>query len=160
MEIDKVKELVRLMVDNELSSISIRNGGEEITLRRPGKAEVGPAVVEHVVAAPILPVTGGGGVEPQPAAGVEAAAEADADADLIPIRSPMVGTYYSSANPDASSFVQVGDKIRADSVVCIIEAMKVFNEIRAEVVGVIERILVGNEEAIEYGQPLFLVRAN
>lgn len=159
MEIDKVKELVRLMVDNELSSISIRNGSEEITLRRPGKADpVATSMEQQVMAIPAQPVSV---QQTAPAAPVAtpAAVEEDSDVDLVPIRSPMVGTYYGSPNPDSPSFVKVGDKIRSDTVVCIIEAMKVFNEIRAEVTGVIERILVGNEEPIEYGQPLFLVRA-
>ncbi len=147
------------MVDNELSSISIRTENDEITLRRPGKHAVTAASVEQVLATPIAQQIPQAPVAPQPAAQPPAASEPEVDEGLVPIPSPMVGTFYHSPNPDSPAFVKVGDKIRNDSVVCIIEAMKVFNEIRAEVSGVIERILVGNEEPIEYGQPLFLVRA-
>ena len=70
----------------------------------------------------------------------------------------MVGTFYASPDPDSYSFVKVGSRVQSDTIVCIVEAMKVFNEIKAEASGVIDRILVKNEQAIEYGQPLFLVR--
>ena len=79
-------------------------------------------------------------------------------AGLVAIESPMVGTFYSAPNPDTPAFVSVGSAIGPDSVVCLIEAMKVFNEIKAEVNGTIERILVNNGDAVEFGQKLFLVR--
>jgi acetyl-CoA carboxylase biotin carboxyl carrier protein len=80
--------------------------------------------------------------------------------DLLEINSPMVGTFYSAPSPDTPPFVSVGTSIGPESVVCIVEAMKVFNEIKAEIAGTVEKILVKNEQAIEYGQTLFLVRPN
>ena len=82
------------------------------------------------------------------------------DASLHKITSPMVGTYYQSSSPDSPAYVQVGDKVNADAVVCIVEAMKLFNEIEAEVSGEIVEILVEDGQLVEYGQPLFLVKAN
>ena len=157
MDIDKVKELVQLMVDNDLSSLSLRNGSEEVTLRRPNANGAG-----HVVAAEV-PLQQPGASGPVEVASGNAATAPDngghpVEEDLQAIPSPMVGTIYAAANPEAPPFVQVGSKVMPETVVCIIEAMKVFNEIRAEVTGTIERILVSNQQAVEYGQVLFLVR--
>lgn len=157
MNIDKVKELVQLMVDNDLSSISLRNGGEEITLRRPtenGMARPAVDIPAHVLA--MHP----GAAFPKVAAdpsrnGDDPAARED---EMVKITSPMVGTFYAAPNPEASPFVEVGSKVTSKSVVCIIEAMKVFNEIPAETTGIVEKILVDNQQAVEYGQPLFLIR--
>jgi acetyl-CoA carboxylase biotin carboxyl carrier protein len=95
-----------------------------------------------------------------PAGGAAPAAPkaADSDAGLIAIESPMVGTFYSAANPDSPPFAAAGAKITPSTVVCLIEAMKVFNEIKAEKSGTIERVLVKNGDAVEFGQKLFLVR--
>ncbi len=95
----------------------------------------------------------GGAAEPA----APAAAPADT-AGLVAIESPMVGTFYSSPNPDSPPFISVGASISNESVVCLIEAMKVFNEIKAEVTGTIERVLVNSGDAVEFGQKLFLVR--
>lgn len=157
VDIETVKELVQLMVDNGLSSISLRNGGEEITLKRP--SENGTATVVSIppaaqaVAGPIVEAP----VPTSQADQGDTEAQSD-DETLVSIISPMVGTYYSAPNPDAPAFVQVGSKVSPDTVVCIIEAMKVFNEIRAEVSGTIERIVASNQQSIEYGQLLFIVR--
>jgi len=80
------------------------------------------------------------------------------DEGLVPIRSPMVGTFYAASDPESPPFVAIGSEVDVTTTVCVIEAMKVFNEIHAEVAGTIERILVNNEQAVEYGQPLMLVR--
>jgi acetyl-CoA carboxylase biotin carboxyl carrier protein len=87
-----------------------------------------------------------------------ASAPVDADAGLIAIESPMVGTFYTSPSPDSPPFIKPGAQVTADSVVCIIEAMKVFNEIKAETSGIVEKILVKTGEPVEFGQKLFLVR--
>jgi acetyl-CoA carboxylase biotin carboxyl carrier protein len=158
VDIDKVKELVQLMVDHDLLSISLRDGSEEITLNRPGnsgpiqEAPAPQAYAAQVAPAPVPVDTKG------PDANGDAAA--DADSGLIPVTSPMVGTFYSASTPDAPAFAQIGSVVSKDSVVCIIEAMKVFNEIRAEVSGTVEKVLASNEQAVEYGQPLFMVRPN
>ena len=96
---------------------------------------------------------------PQPPPGADSrAAAADDDPDYFIIKSPMVGTFYIRPNPDSKSFVQVGQEITADTTVCIIEAMKVFNEIPAEVAGKVVAILVENEEPVEFGKPLMKIR--
>ena len=156
VEIDKVKELVQLMIDNDLSCVSLRDGAEEITLNRRAK--------ENLVQQFGM---GGNGMDPTFASNPPAAAalaenstvdEPPPQEDLVPVNSPMVGTMYISPSPDAKAFVEIGSAVKANSVVCIIEAMKVFNEIHADVSGTIEKILVTNQQAVEYGQPLFMVR--
>jgi len=93
-----------------------------------------------------------------PAAPARAAAPAAEAASLPTIDSPMVGTFYVSSSPEADAYVKVGDHVTDESVVCVIEAMKVFNEIRSEMNGTIEKILVKNATAVEFGQPLFVIR--
>lgn len=157
MDIDKIKTLVELMVDNDLSRIEIQEGESHILLRR-GHAPVVSAMAAQAFTPP--PVAA---AQPAPAA-TAAAPVADTAAppaapasNEVLIRSPMVGTFYASSSPDAAAFVRVGDTIGPDSVVCLIEAMKVFNEIKAETSGRITRMLVQNAQAVEYDQPLFAV---
>ena len=147
-----LKELVRLMVDNDLSELDLRDANEKVTIRRgpQGVVQTYAPAVQQQVAAP-MPV----------AAGPAAAAPADAandDAGLVAIESPMVGTFYAAPNPDAGPFIKVGSSVTADGVVCMIEAMKVFNEIKSGKDGKVERILVKNGDAVEFGQKMFLVR--
>lgn len=155
MDTDKIRELVELMVDNDLSRIEIEEGESHILLKR------GPSVIHtQMSAAPMqaaaLPAAPLPAAAPaQPAAGAPAAAEVASNELLI--RSPMVGTFYSAADPDTPPFVSVGDTVNAESVVCLVEAMKVFNEIKAEVSGRITKVLVKNAEAVEFDQPLFAV---
>jgi len=149
LDVKKIKELVQLMVEHDLAEVSLRDGGQEISLRRTAAASAvfPPPVPGH---APLTP-----GVEQPPM--VEAPG-VPSDNGLVAIRSPMVGTFYSSQRPDAPPFVQLGSLVGPDTVVCIVEAMKVFNEIKADVAGTVERVLARNEDAVEYGQELFLVR--
>lgn len=148
-DVERVRELVELMIEHGLSELDLRQHGQTIKLRRGGtETVVAPTQAAPAVAAPAT--------SPAPAA---APAPAE-DADLIVIKSPMVGTFYSRPNPDSDSFVQVGQTISEDTTVCIIEAMKVFNEIAAEVSGTVEAVLVGNEEPVEFGKPLFKIRPN
>ncbi len=139
------------MVDNDLLSISVRNGAEEITLRRPDASNSAATVVSTSNVQTQLSVD-----EAKSMARI--IDPADSDVGLLTITSPMVGTFYSSPQPGAPLFVKVGSGIRPDTIVCLIEAMKVFNEIPAEVTGTIEKVLVANEQPIEFGQPLFRVR--
>jgi len=149
-----IRELVQLMAENDLTSIELRNGEEQVSLRR--RTHEPPVVMTGTVgppgATPAEPVVNREPVvEPPPAA-------PDPDAGCVPIVSPMVGTFYATPKPDADPFVQVGSSVTPHSVVCVVEAMKVFNEIKAEMAGTIVRVLVANEAPVEYGQPLFLVR--
>jgi acetyl-CoA carboxylase biotin carboxyl carrier protein len=151
IDIRKLKELVRLMVENELSELDLRDDQETVTIKRGNSGPpqiMAPAMGHYVSQAPA-----------QAAAGApESSDAAGDDASLIAIESPMVGTYYSKPNPDSDLFVKVGSGIGPDTVVCIVEAMKVFNEIKAETSGTIEKILVKDGDSVEFGQKLFLVR--
>lgn len=157
LEIDKIRQLIEMMVANDLVEVSLRDGEEEINLRRPNKLthEANPN-----------PTIGGSALLPAPttAAGVPpsepiaTSPEEEDEAELVEIASPMVGTFYAASDPDSPTFVNMGTRVSVGTVVCILEAMKVFNEIKSEVAGTIERILVKNAEAVEFGQTLFLVR--
>ncbi|RMH11377.1 MAG: acetyl-CoA carboxylase biotin carboxyl carrier protein [Planctomycetota bacterium] len=168
IDIRKLKELVRLMVENELSELDLEDQQETVKIRRGAETQT---VVNHqpVIyqgsAGAALPAAGpavaSNNDSEEPASTDNAASTDDsADANLVAIESPMVGTFYSSPNPDADAFVSVGSMVSEDSVVCLVEAMKVFNEIKAGVSGRIERVLVKDGQAVEFGQKLFLVRPN
>lgn len=156
LDIERIKQLVDMMVANDLVEISLRDGDVEVSLRRPTGAANDPASVAiHPAASNPMP---------NPVAAAVGAADEKAppgragDDELLSIKSPMVGTFYTAPDPDSPPYVQAGGQVNPNSVVCIIEAMKVFNEIKAEVTGTIERILVKNEESVEFGQPMFLIR--
>jgi acetyl-CoA carboxylase biotin carboxyl carrier protein len=150
-DMKKVRRLVELMEEHDLSEIDLKQGDQRIRLRRgPEVVSVGGAATSH---APSMAPSRPTGV----AAGAAAVQPAE-DADLAVIKSPMVGTFYTAANPESPPFVKVGDHVGPDSVVCIIEAMKVFNEIPAEVAGQIAAVLVENGAPVEFGQPLFKVQ--
>lgn len=152
----KLKELVKLMAENDLSELDLRDQQETVVIKRatPQAAAHYGAPAFHVAPPPPL----AGAAQSAPArAGGDAAAEDD-DADLIAITSPMVGTFYAAADPESPPFASVGTTVGPDTVVCIVEAMKVFSEIKAECSGKIEKVLVKNGESVEYGQKLFLVR--
>ncbi len=150
MDVKELRRLLRLMRDFELTELEIEEEGHRVRLRRGAEGVIAAAPVAAPAPAPA----------PAPATTEEAApAVRDIAAEgLVEITSPMVGTFYRSPSPDEDPFVQVGDAVGPESAVCIIEAMKVMNEIQAEIQGEIREILVNNAEAVEFGQPLFLVR--
>lgn len=156
LDVDKIRELVAVMVENDLIEISLKEGEEEINLRRSGQlvpegcAPPVAVMAQMPQAAPVAP--------PGHLAGDATSEPPQRDPNLVEIASPIVGTFYTASDPNSPPFVQVGSQVNPDTTVCIIEAMKVFNEIKSEVAGVIEQILVKNEEAVEYGQHMFLVR--
>ncbi len=123
--------LVEVEVEQDNLAIRLRKAGAEVTVSSP------PAAAAPAALAPALKA---------------------AEAPAASINSPMVGTFYTASSPEADAYVKVGDHVAEDTVVCIIEAMKVFNEIRAEMSGSIEKILAKNTQAVEFGQPLFAVR--
>lgn len=149
IDIRKLKELVRLMVENELTELDLRDQEETVTIKRD---HAGVPVVTSHAAAPSAPAPA------QQAAPAPQEQGAPADDGLVAIESPMVGTFYSAANPDSPPFVSKGESVDSQTVVCLVEAMKVFNEIKAECNGTIERVCVKNGEAVEFGQALFMVR--
>lgn len=160
VDIDRIRQLIQMMVENDLVELSLRNGDEELSLRRPSVTD--PVQVAHGAAG--MPSGAGAPAvslpEPGSGAGTESSqpGSASTDRELKRIVSPMVGTFYTASAPDASPFVEVGAEVNPDTVVCIIEAMKVFNEIKAEMRGTLQEIYVTNEQAVEFGQPLFGLR--
>jgi acetyl-CoA carboxylase biotin carboxyl carrier protein len=153
MKIEEIKTIVQLMSEHDLTEFKIEADEMHLRICRGSKQQtvaVAPAMaMPHIAhAAPA--------VAPAPAA---APAEADSGVadNAETIDSPIVGTFYRSPSPEADSFVSVGSKVEAESVVCIIEAMKVMNEIKAEKSGVIKEILVDNAQPVEFGQPLFVI---
>jgi acetyl-CoA carboxylase biotin carboxyl carrier protein len=165
LDIRKLKELIRLMVENELTEIDLKDEKETVSLRREGSqapvVQVSPAPAPPPAApAPAAPAAPAAPVPAAPAPAAAPAAEpSPADtSNLEQITSPMVGTFYSAAKPESPAFANVGDTVTADTTVCIVEAMKIFNEIKAEQSGVIEKVLVSNGDSVEFGQALFLVR--
>jgi acetyl-CoA carboxylase biotin carboxyl carrier protein len=145
-DVKKVRQLIELMKEHELSELDLRQADNRVRIRRGG--EVVTYSAPAVAAAPA----------PLPAAGATTPAPAEAaDSRMLVIKSPMVGTFYKASGPDSPSFVKVGDRIGPEKTVCIIEAMKVFNEIPAGVSGQVVAILVENGAAVEFGQPLMKV---
>lgn len=144
-DVDRIRKLIDLMKEHDLSEIDLRQNQQRIRLSRGGQVAPIVAAAAPPVSAPV-------------AAAAPGASQAEVDGPHIAIiKSPMVGTFYSRANPNAKNFVEVGSEVSQDSVVCIIEAMKVFNEIPAELRGKIVSVLVKNEEAVDFGKPLFKV---
>ena len=149
-ELERLIELIDLMKDHGLLEIDLQQGDQKIRLARGAGGEPTVAPPAAVVPASSPPAA----VAPTetPAAAVEE------NPDLHTITSPMVGTFYRSSSPDTDPFVHVGDRVEEGTVVCILEAMKVMNEIQAETTGEIAEVLVENGEPVEFGQPLFLLR--
>ena len=155
-KLSEIKELIKLVDQTSVQELELENEGARLLIRKPGKTEVvniQSAPITHTYTQPAIqptaPQTGAAPVE-QPAAAV-------AD-NLHKIVSPMVGTFYRASSPDNPVFVQVGDRVNEKTVVCILEAMKLMNELEAEVRGEIVEILVENGQLVEFGQPLFLVK--
>lgn len=150
--LDKLKELIELMEKHDLTDVHLRHGEEQWRLRR-GPQVVAAAPVAYAAPPVAAPAPAA------PAAPAEAAPAAPAS-NLLEIKSPIVGTFYSSPTPEDPVFVSAGSKVTQDTVVCIVEAMKVFNQITADISGTIEEVLVGNGDPVESGQVLFRVKPN
>ncbi len=156
-DLQKIKELLKIMKDNDLVELELKHGDDKIMLKRAGRGS-GPAFTSvPIIAAGVPLAVNGAGVVGEGAAG-QAQPAVEAQGNLIEIKSPIVGTLYSAPSPDSDTFVEVGSHIEEQNVVCIIEAMKVMNEIRAEISGTVVEILVKDGQAIEYGQVLFKVK--
>jgi len=149
MELKEIKELIKLVSDSGVSEVDITKGDFKIAIKKHEEKTV-------VMQAPqaYAPMQAPAAIERLEAPAVKTETVAG---NFITIKSPMIGTYYKSQSPDKAAFVQVGDEIKVGQVLCIVEAMKLFNEIESEVSGKIVKILVENASPIEYDQPLFLV---
>ena len=148
MDLNKIKQVVDLMKKSDLSEFEIQDQEFKLRIKRdvPGRAAAPAPAAAPVAAAPVA------------AAPAAAPAPLAADPNMKVITSPMVGTYYATPSPDSPNFVAVGSPVKADSVVCIIEAMKVMNEIQSELSGTIVECLVASGTSVEFGQPLFRVK--
>ena len=162
MTIKEVKDLIKLMNDTDLAELQFSN--EEVDLKIRGKSYFSGKGAQIVSAAPMqipqvasAPVDSAAPAVPAKQADTKEAQTEESASNLIEIKSPMVGTFYRSPSPDKDSYVQIGDSIKEGDVVCIIEAMKLFNEIESEVSGKIVKVLVDDASPVEYDQPLFLV---
>jgi len=147
-DVKRIRRLVELMNEHELAEIDLRQADQRIRLRKGGEP-----IIE--VARPVAQAAA-----PSAGAAAAPAAAATSDANLVEIKSPMIGTFYASSSPETPPFVKVGDHIGPTSTVCIIEAMKVFNEIPAEVSGLVVQVLVENGAPVEFGQPLYKIDPN
>jgi acetyl-CoA carboxylase biotin carboxyl carrier protein len=148
MDVALLQQIVELMTANDLNTVDVRDGLKRIILKRG----IAAAVAQPMMMAAPQPAGMGQSAKPQAAAAV------DTDAGLVSVKSPMVGTFYSAPSPDAKAFVSVGTSVDEETDVCVIEAMKVFNNIKAECRGTIAKILVNNGQTVEFGQALFLVK--
>jgi acetyl-CoA carboxylase biotin carboxyl carrier protein len=168
MKSSEIQELIKFVAKSGVSEVEIENKDFKITIKTPPykrgnqptveviRQEVVPAQPQAAPVAPVAPA------QPQavPAAAPSAPQpknEEEDDAKYVAIKSPMIGTFYRKPSPDKPNFVSVGDEVKNESVVCVIEAMKLFNEIEAEISGKIVKILVDDGSPVEYDQPLFLV---
>jgi acetyl-CoA carboxylase biotin carboxyl carrier protein len=153
MELKEIKELIKLVSESRVSEVEVERGDFKLAIKKTDEKTVlvqQSAPVTYSAPAP-APVVAAAPTEKMESHHTEVAS------NLITIKSPMIGTYYKSASPDKPAFVQIGDEIKVGQVLCIVEAMKLFNEIESEVSGKIVKILADNASPIEYDQPLFLV---
>jgi len=154
VDIKEIKQIIELMNKNELSYFHLERDGNKIKLRKGADLD---ALQQAMASAP--PVA----VQPAPLAAAPAPTESAPAGDGLPpgeveIISPMVGTFYRASSPDSEQFTDIGNEVAEDTTVCIIEAMKVMNEINAEVSGVVTQVLVENGTPVQYGEPLFRVK--
>ena len=151
MDIRKIKKLIELLEESSLTEIEIVEGEESVRLARGGQTQAAPFLAPPVVAA-----------APLAAAAAPAAEPPKSEEDQVPegelVLSPMVGTFFAASGPGAEPFVSLGQRVGVGDTLCIIEAMKMFNQIEADVYGTVVAILVENGQPVEYDQPLFVIR--
>ncbi|MGH8735848.1 MAG: acetyl-CoA carboxylase biotin carboxyl carrier protein [Burkholderiales bacterium] len=150
MDLRKLKKLIDLVEESGISELEITEGEEKVKIV---KASVGAAATTQVGIAHAVGVP----TEMPPAQGVAPSASAEAPPEGHVLKSPMVGTFYRSPSPDAKAFVEIGQAVKEGQTICIVEAMKLMNEIEADASGVVKAILVESGQPVEYGQPLFVI---
>ncbi len=152
MDIRKVKKLIELLEESGIAELEINEGEESVRISRYSSTQA-PAPFNYA-AAPVAPA-------PAAPAPVATAEEESSEEDSLPsghiVKSPMVGTFYSASSPGAKPFVNVGDSVAEGETVCIVEAMKILNQIEADVSGIVKAVLVDNAQPVEYGQPLLII---
>src|SRR5262249_14374641 len=140
---ERIRELIEMVESSDVGELTVEDQGVRITVRRQEERPAAPAPAVAAAAAPAASANGA----PEPGAATVS--------ETVTVASPMVGTFYRSPSPTAEAFVNEGDRVAVDQVLCVLEAMKLFNELKSEHAGVIRAVLVGNAEPVEYGQPLF-----
>ncbi len=152
-DVRKIRRLVELMKEHDLSEMDLKQGETQIQLRRGTTTVVAAAPVASAPPPPVAAAASAAIAAPA----AEAKAAEPADGKTVEIKSPMVGTFYAASDPESPPYVKVGDHVGPETTVCIVEAMKVFNQIPAETSGKIVAVLVENGEPVEFGQPMFRV---
>ncbi len=158
MTLDEIRELIQLVSDTGVAELEVQRGENRVRVRRSFPSET--AVYAPAYGAPVGPVATTTPAAAPAAPGVPAKTESSAPKpdNLVHVKSPIVGTFYACASPGAPSFVGVGERVNVGKVLCIIESMKLMNEIEADVAGIIEAVLVQNGQPVEYGESLFAIR--
>ena len=156
MDLKDIKAIIDLMKKNSITEFELERQDSKIRLKRglSGGSSGGQQQEDYV------PANAGGISQANASGNVQPPASVSAATGEIDCKSPMIGTFYRAPSPEATNYIEVGSTVNAESVVCIIEAMKVMNEIKAEVSGVVTQVLVENGKPVEFGQPLFKVRPN
>ena len=151
MDLETILRLLDAVTERGISRLEVESNGTRLKIERPAVVEGRPEPAPQVVLQPAVPKQ----VVPE-----SVTLPAEEDPDLHTMRSPMVGTYYSAPSPASEAYVRVGDRVKKGQVLCIVEAMKLMNEIESDVSGTIESILVENAQPVEYGEELFRIRLN
>jgi|SRR6516162_3832499 len=166
MTVDQIRELIQLVTETGIAELEVERGDTRVRIRRAGVAGQEIVATTAGVLAPAAAAVGAGagagppsGDAAAPAGPFEMPREKPSDPNLVLVKSPIVGTFYESSAPDAPPFVSVGERIQPGKVLCIIESMKLMNEIEAEMAGIVESRLVMNGQPVEYGEALFAIRA-
>ena len=161
MDLDRIRDLLRLVAESDVAEVELEEDGLKIVVRKESPNVTFQPAMSYMP--PPYPVPGGYGPPPAPAPAAHTsghtvgASTPAAASNLVEVKAPIVGTFYRSSSPDAAAFVEVGDTVSSGQVLCIIEAMKLMNEIEAEMSGVVRKILVDNAQAVEFDQPLFAI---
>ncbi|MFC1617585.1 acetyl-CoA carboxylase biotin carboxyl carrier protein [Candidatus Margulisiibacteriota bacterium] len=157
MDLKEIKKIIKVVEEAGITAFSLEEKGVKIEVKK----EFPQAAFSTGLPHPIMPAMPVSVSQTAPLdAAMQETKTPEEDSNLIAVKSPMVGTFYSSPNPESPAYVKVGDTVKKGDVVCIIEAMKIFNEIETEESGTIEKICVENSAAVEYGQALYYIRAN
>ena len=166
MTVDQIRELIQLVTETGSAELEVERGDTRVRIRRAGVAGQEIVATTAGALAPAAAAVGAGagagppsGDAAAPAGPFETPREKPSDPNLVLVKSPIVGTFYESSAPDAPPFVSVGERIQPGKVLCIIESMKLMNEIEAEMAGIVESRLVMNGQPVEYGEALFAIRA-
>lgn len=158
MELKEIQALIKFVAGQGVDEVNIERKDFKLSIKKNEIQTIAPQMVQAIAPAPAVSAAPVAAAPVSSTAANEGApTETAAESPLIEIKSPMIGTFYRASNPETPDFVNVGDEVTEDSVVCIIEAMKLFNEIESEVKGKIVKVLVDNATPVEYDQPLFLV---